>query len=60
MLNSIQPYFLKSKQDETKKSNDLLLSQSDSSYSLEGMNNSKNNEGNDQIRYPSNIISQNK
>ena len=46
--DSIQAKFLKSKQEEMKKWNDLLLSQSNSSNSLESMNNGKkNNDGND-------------
>ncbi len=45
--DSIQAKFLKSKQEEMKKWNDLLLSQSSSSNSLENMNNDKkNNDGN--------------
>jgi pyruvate dehydrogenase (quinone)/pyruvate oxidase len=39
--DSIQAKFLKSKQEEMKKWNDLLLSQSNSSNSLESMNNGK-------------------
>jgi pyruvate dehydrogenase (quinone) len=46
--DSIQAKFLKSKQEEMKKWNDLLLSQSNSSNSFESMNNGKkNNDGND-------------
>ena len=46
--DSIQAKFLKSKQEEMKKWNDLLLSQSNLSNSLESMNNGKkNNDGND-------------
>jgi pyruvate dehydrogenase (quinone)/pyruvate oxidase len=46
--DSIQAKFLKSKQEEMKKWNDLLLSQSNSSNSFETMNNGwENNDGND-------------
>ena len=46
--DSIQAKFLKSKQEEMKKWNDLLLSQSNSSNSVESMNNGKKNiDGND-------------
>jgi pyruvate dehydrogenase (quinone)/pyruvate oxidase len=46
--DSIQAKFLKSKQEEMKKWNDLLLSQSNSSNSFETMNNEwENNDGND-------------